>query len=358
MNNKISSGQVLTIGVGLIVSLFPGLVNFLILSISKNASIISILIATVIGFIPLFMIISVSKKINNLSLNDYIASNFGAFGNLVNLILLLVALFILFLSSWLSIDFIISQFLTRTSYYYIAILFFLIIAWSVNKGIEVLSKTIFILFVITITIMILLWAGLIPYIKLDNLKPYVDVNSVSIIKSSIIYICTTTLPIIYLLDLKHITNDKKNFERKIMVSYIISCIITTVFVFLIISVYTIDIAKILTYPVYSLFKKIQIFGFVERIENFAGIQILVAFYIQAAFLIYYLKENISTTLKINNNIKKNIMTYIISLLIPSTSITIFKKYNIINVINITPYIIGILIIVIILLFIKSKQKST
>ena len=57
MNNKISSGQVLPIGVGLIVALFPGLVNFLILSISKNASLISILIAAILGFIPLLMII-------------------------------------------------------------------------------------------------------------------------------------------------------------------------------------------------------------------------------------------------------------------------------------------------------------
>lgn len=358
MNNKISSGQILPIGIGLIVALFPGLVNFLILSIAKNASIISIIIAFILGFIPLFMIISISKRISDLSLKNYIKRHFGIFGNIINLILLIIAIFILFLNSWLSIDFIISQFLTRTSYYYIAILFFIIIAWTVNKGIETTSRTIFIMFVITIPIMILLWTSLVPYVRLDNLKPYIDVSSISIIKSSIIYICTTTLPIIYLLDLKHTTNDKESFERKIIVSYIISCIITIVFIFLIISVYTIDIATILTYPVYSLFKKVQIFGFVERIENIAGIQILVAFYIQATFLIYYLKENISNVFRKNKKIKSKILTYIISLIVPLTSITLFKKYNIINVINITPYIIGILILVIVLLFIKPKRKST
>lgn len=358
MNNKISSGQVLSIGVGLIVALFPGLVNFLILSSSKNASIISIIIASIIGFIPLFMIITISKRIKNLSLKEYIKNNYPILGLILNIILITVALFILFLNSWLIIDFIISQFLTRTSYYFIAIIFFIIIAWTINKGIETTSRAIFIMFLITVTIMILLWTSLIPYIKLDNLKPYIDVSSTSIIKSSIIYICTTTLPIIFLLDLKHITNDKKNFERKIIVSYIISCIITTVFIFLIISVYTIDIATILTYPVYSLFKKVQIFGFIERIENFAGIQILVAFYIQTTFLIYYLKENISKTLKMNSKVKKQILTYIISLIIPLISILIFKKYNIINIINISPYIIGTLIIVILLLFIKPNKKST
>ena len=358
MNHKISSGEVLSIEIGLIIALFPGLCNILMLNTSKNASILSIIIATIIGFLPVLMISIISKRIKSQFLRDYINDNFGLFGKILNQVLIVIAVFIIFLNSWLIIDFIISQFLTRTSYYYITVIFFIIIAWTINKGIECMSKTTFIMFIITMIIMISLWGTLIPYIKLDNLKPYIDTNIKNILKSSFYYISFTTFPIVYLLDLKRITNDKNNFEKKIIFGYIISSIIIIIFLFLIISIYTIDIATILTYPVYSLFKKVQIFGFIERIENFAGIQILVAFYIQVSFLIYYLKEKISKILKIKEKKKVCTLTYIISLAIPISSIIFFKNYNLVNVINITPYIIGLLIIVIILLLlttIKTKK---
>ena len=357
MNEKISSGQIIPIEIALVVALFPGLINTLILNISKNASLLSVMIGIIIGLIPVLMITKISKKINNQSLKEYLIKKLGLFGKILNTILVLIAIFILFINSWLIIDFIISQFLTRTSYYFIGILFFTILAWTINKGIETISRSTFILFIITVVIMIILWSSLIPYINLENLKPYIDVEKTKILKSSLIYISYTALPIIYILDLKHITINKKTFERKIIISYLIASIIIEVFLFLIISVYTINLASILTYPVYSLFKKVQILGFIERIENFAAIQILVAFYIEAIYLLYYVKENIIKTLKIKNKKKINILTYFLSIIIPTISITIYKNYNILSTVTQTPYIIGILSIIILILFITSFKKT-
>ena len=351
MNNKISSGEIMPITIGLITALFPGITNALILNTSKNASLISVLIGIIIGFFPILLIITISKRIESESLKDYLISKLGIIGRILNILLILIAIFILFLNSWFVIDFIISQFLTRTSYYFIAIVLFLIIAWTINKGIESVSRTIFILFLFTSLIMIFLWICLIPYINLNNLKPYIDVGINKIIKSSFIYIIYITTPIIYILDLKHITKDKKNFERKIIVSYIISSIIVIVFLFLIISVYGINLSTILTYPVYALFKKIQILGFIERIENFAAIQIIVVFYAQSTYLIYYLKENIT------EKTDKRIITYLISLIIPIISIIIFKNYNLLNIVKISPYIISSIIVVILLLFITNVKKE-
>ena len=351
MNNKISSGEIMPITIGLITALFPGITNALILNTSKNASLISVLIGIIIGFFPILLITTISKRIESESLKDYLISKLGIIGKALNILLILIAIFILFLNSWFVIDFIISQFLTRTSYYFIAIVLFLIIAWTINKGIESVSRTIFILFLFTSLIMIFLWICLIPCINLNNLKPYIDVGINKIIKSSFIYIIYITTPIIYILDLKHITKDKKNFERKIIVSYIISSIIVIVFLFLIISVYGINLSTILTYPVYALFKKIQILGFIERIENFAAIQIIVVFYAQSTYLIYYLKENIT------EKTDKRIITYLISLIIPIISIIIFKNYNLLNIVKISPYIISSIIVVILLLFITNVKKE-
>lgn len=354
MNGKISSGEVFTIAIGLITALFPGITNALILNTSKNASIISVIIGVIVGFVPILLMVLISKNIQNESLKDYLEKKLGFLGTILNTILIIVAIFILFLNSWLIIDFIISQFLTRTSYYFIAIILFTIIAWTINKGIETTSRTIFVLFLLISIIMVLLWIFLIPYVDLNNLKPYIDVKADSIIKSAFIYLIYITMPLLYILDLKHITNDKENFERKIIVAYLISSIIVIVFLFLIISVYGINLSTILTYPVYALFKKIQILGFIERIENFAAIQIIVAFYAQSTYLIYYVKKNITTTIKIKNKLIAKVLTYLIALIIPIISIAIFKNYNLVNIVKMSPYIISSILIVVIFLFIKKE----
>lgn len=357
MNGKISSGEVFVIAVGLVVALFPGVTNALILNTSKNSSLITVMATTVIGIIPVLLMTSISKKIDNESLKEFLLKKYGLLGNVLNVLLIIVAIFILFLNSWLIIDFIISQFLTRTSYYFIAIMLFTIIGWTINKGIETLSRTIFIVFSIMSVVMILLWIFLIPYVDLNNLKPYIDVTKVKIIQSSLIYLVYISMPLFYILDLKHITSDKENFERKIILAYIASTLIVIAFLFFIISVYGINFAAILTYPVYALFKKIQILGFIERIENFAAVQIIVAFYAQSVYLIYYLKENIVNYLKTKNKYIKDMITYIIAIIIPIISIFIFKNYNLVMIVKISPAIISSIAIVIILLFIKSKKKE-
>ena len=357
MNKKISSSEIFTIEIGLTTALFSGIINTLILNISKNASFISMLISIFLGIIPLLMIVKISKNITTESLKEYMIKKLGVFGKVLNIILIIIAIFILFLNSWLTIDFIISQFLTRTSYYFIAIILFIIIGYTINKGIETTSKTIFVLSIIVSIIMISLWICLIPYVNHNNLKPYVDVSMDKIIKSSIIQTINITMPIIYLLDLKHITTDQENFEKAIIIGYIVSSLIITIFIFFLLSIYGIELSTILTYPIYALFKKIQILGFIERIENFAAIQIIVAFYIQATYLIYYIKKNIITN-KIKKEKTNTIITYLISILIPITSILIFKNYSLITVIKVSPYIIEVIIIIIIVLFIKKKDLKT
>ena len=114
MNGKISSGEVLAICTAIIFAMFPGFANTLILTQSKNASLISLLIAFVIGLIPIFMIMYISKKIDS-NFFEFTKKNFKAFGYVLDIILLILAIFTMFISSWLTIDFIISQFLTRSS---------------------------------------------------------------------------------------------------------------------------------------------------------------------------------------------------------------------------------------------------
>ena len=65
MNGKISSGEVMAICAAMVFAMFPGFANTLILTHSKNASLISLVISYVIGLIPILMIIYISKKVDS-----------------------------------------------------------------------------------------------------------------------------------------------------------------------------------------------------------------------------------------------------------------------------------------------------
>ena len=184
MNGKISSGEVLSICVAIIFAMFPGFANNLILSEAKNASLLSLGISFIVGLIPILMIMYISKKIDT-NFATFAKNSLNWFGYILDFILLLVAIFTIFLSSWLAIDFIISQFLTRSSYYLMSIPISIVIAITVNKGIEVLSRTVFILFIISVPILLFLLGTLIPYVDIQNLKPYIDVPFNNIFPSNV-----------------------------------------------------------------------------------------------------------------------------------------------------------------------------
>lgn len=361
MNKKISSGEMMAITIGLIATMFFGFINNRIFSISKNASLISVLIGIIIGIIPILMIMFISKKIDT-NLFTFLKDKLKIFSYPIIIILTLLAIYIIFIDSWIVINFIISQFLTKDSHYFISILFSLIAALLVTKGLEITSRTAFIIFIITMVIIIFFLGFLTPYLDIENFKPIIDTKSKNILQSAIICILSTTTPLIYNLNLKYKCKDKKNFPRKIIIGYLFAMIIMFTFTFFLIGVYGIDFTKILTYPTYALFKKVQIFGFIERIENISAIIFITAYFIGFSFLLYIVKDNIKNMFKITKKTTTSIITYLISIIIPIISIYLFKTYEISYLIDYTPYILSINYIILIIIFIRclfiKKSKTS
>ena len=88
MNSKIGSGEVMVIVVAIVFSLFP---DFVILTTSKNASLLSLIIGFIIGLIPVMMIYLISKKINT-SFFSFLKEKFKSFGYIINIILILATI--------------------------------------------------------------------------------------------------------------------------------------------------------------------------------------------------------------------------------------------------------------------------
>lgn len=351
MNDKISGGEVLCICIYIIAVSFFGLVNTVTLKIAGNSALISFLIATIIGLLPVFMIIFISKKIDT-NLFDFLKNNFSYLGYVIMFILIILTAYLVFIFSWIFLDFVIGQFLTKTSYYFVAISLFIFVAYCTKMGIEVISRTTFILFVFSFIILMFFLATLIPYTDINNLKPYIDSNSKSIIKSIFITCSTTTAPLILILNLKDKITNKKTFPRKILFGYLIGMIIMFLFMLFTILIYGIDFSKILTYPSYSLFKKVQIFGFIERIENIVSLIFFAGFYASFVYYIYFITDNIKQVFKIK---KRNINVFLIfltSLSLSILSVYLFKKYNLSFFIDYSCYIISIYYIITFIIFIR------
>lgn len=351
MNNKISGGEAMCTCIYIVAVSFFALINPVIFTITKNTSLISFLIGIIIGIIPVLMIMFISKRINT-SLFIFLKNKFSIFGYILIIILIALTIFLVFIFSWIFLDFVIGQFLTKTSYYFVSISLFIFVYYCVTQGIEVISRTTFILFVFSFIILMFFFLTLIPYIDITNLKPYIDANIKSIIKSSLLVASTTSLPLITILNVKkHITNNDK-FPRKIFFGYIISMLIMFLFLLFTLLIYGEEFSQILTYPSYSLLKKVQLFGFIERIENIVSIIFFGGFYATFVYYIYFISDNIKQLLKIKNKKRINILTFISSLGISTLSVYLFKNFEIGSIINYSYYIILIYLPIILIIFIR------
>lgn len=349
-NYKINSIQLGSLIVGIILSANFGIGLYNSIQISKVNSYINIFISCILGFIPILLIIYIAHFKEEKNIIEKINILFGKYlGKIINFSIVII-LFIIAITTIFTIsNFIITQFLSNTPVIYIGIMFGLIIIYSINKGIETISRTQFIFMFIVITIYIILFFSLCFDFDFDNLKPYLEYGIKEPIKASIISIFTNFIPLFTILIIpKNNIIDKDKYNKFFIIFYIISSIFIFLLSLLTIGVLGEYLSVFYQYPEYILLKKVSLFGFIDRIENFLSIGWILCSFTTITFILYYItmffqkKENakipsiiitISTILFANFIFKNN---------------TYFNNY----ITNIYPYILSILFILIIIICIK------
>ena len=356
--SKISTKEIFVICFMLGVFLFPGFGNNYIFSLAKTSSVTSSILGFVLGFIPIFMLLFIIKNLNGESIFLFNKNNFKFIGTLLNFVLVLLALAIVFLSSWTILNFVTSQFLTRTSYYFVAIVLFSIIGLGVFYGLEVISRSSIVLFTIFVFISLVSWIFLVPNVEVDNIYPLFDISKLSFFKAAILYALLLTTPLLFISAIKKDDIvDSKNINKRIILSYIFGSIIVITFTFLIMSIFGYDITRILTYPEYSLFKKIKAFDFIERVENIVSVLIFIVFFGGFSYLMYFIKEWFSFSFKIKNKKTSNVFSYVMCLLIPILSIIVFKKFFAYDIYMFIPYILLAINVIFLFIFISMVIKN-
>lgn len=312
---------------------------------------ISFIISNILGVIPLLLYLYISNYKPTLPLNEKINSLFGKYSIFLNIFISVIFLIIGITILCNLNNFIISQLLYRTPHIVIATPIIILSIYHISKGISSISRVSLIFLVLNIILSLIGFLSLFPKIEIENFMPFLQNNTNNIIPSAIKLMCINTLPIIIISCIpKEESYNPKTYNKFIIISYIIGCLISLSIIIQTYGILGINLVKLFEYPEYIVYKKIILLGFLERVENIISSQWIMGSYIYIVLIIYFISKNI----KPKNTKKLTIPSIIIGLIILVSSITIFKNSTVLHtyIKNIFPYICMTLIFFYIILSIK------
>jgi len=321
---------------------------------------LSVLISYIIGLIPLLLTIYISNYKKDLKLHQKINNLFGnIFGTIINIIISLI-LIVLGITLLYNINnFILSQFLYRTPFIISCTLFMLLVLYTTNKGITVISKMSFLLLILNIALYSINIGSLVSSIDINNFYPLLKINTQNILPSAIKIAAINYLPLLTILTIpKNKITVPKHYNKTLIISYIIGALISFGLVITTFGVLGIDLITVFEYSEYIVLRKVKLLGFLERIENIISLQWIIGTYIYLSIIIY----TISISIPFKSVKKHKYINLIISITLIALTMIIFKDNTIFDkyINNIFPYIISIFSLIYIIISIKilfSKNKT-
>ena len=310
---------------------------------SNKDSYIACILGTLLGIGILYLFSYFQKKISP-SLNHCLREN-----NILNIIFkiiyILYLLFITFIILIILSTFIHSYFLPFTPTI-MSCLPFIFLAFYLNgKKIKNIYYIAFILFILSILTIITKTSLLTNELKVSNIFPIMMTSTSNLFKSSGIYCILSTAP--FLINLGNKTTFKESLKY-----YLIAALANFIVILTIIFILG-EMVSIYSYPEYAILRKISFFQFVENIENFISVSWFFDLFISLSLISVQIKETL--------NLQKNIISFILSILILllTNKIVANNFYNSIAIYKVFPLILlGFIIILFLLLFFKTKKISS
>lgn len=293
--------------------------------ITKQDSWISIIIAFIVGLIPLLLFNKLINLEPNLSINQLIYKYFGKIiGTFLNIFLILSVTFHASIVLWDLSNFIHSQFLFKTPVLAIGIFFMISVIYTVNKGLKTIGRTGMVLFILNIFFAILSFLSVINKIDISNLFPVFEFGVIPILDGALVQTSYCALAYFLLLIIpKNNIIENKNLGKSLLKIYVYNFIIMFTFMFLILTVFGPTLTILYQYPEYHLLKTINVADFLQRVESFLSFQWLFDFCMSLIIFVYFIKTSIQQTLKIENKFNMLIIT-IAAIIIVILSSIIFK----------------------------------
>lgn len=346
---KLSTLQFCAIEYFLILANNVGLTTYILFHYAKQDGIISIILGTLLGIIPLLIYLKIMNTNPELNIFEKIEKKFKKTNKIISLILATgVALFTAINYNNL-IDFISSQYLSKTPQIVISLAFLPAIIYILTKGTTVIGRTVFILLLISSSLVFLTIIGLIWQIKIENILPILENGIKNPLICSLIYVTYNITPLFLLTIIpKNEIIDKEKFNKRIIITYIIANTTVLLIFFITLSVLGTNLANLYQYPEYDVLKKVSLIGFIERTESTISLRwTFYAFTITVMGTLFIYKY-IKHIFKIKNKKTNKKIILILSLIIVLWGKFIFQNSSKLNTItyNTLPIILSIVLILI------------
>lgn len=329
-----------------ILSLFSGIGTHNTIKISGVDSYISVLFAYLIGFIPLLLFFLILNYKSELSINEKVKYLFGPYlGTIINYVINILVLCIGFILLYNISNFAISQFLAETPIIVFMLLLSIILIYNVSLGINNIARVGIIFLMIITSLTIISTSGVLPNFEASNIKPYLENGINTPLKGGLTLILTNVIPIFILLIVpKDNIKDNENTNKYLIVFYTIAFIFAFLAILLTIGSLGIYLCNVYQYPEYTVLKKISLFNFLDRVENFIYVKWILNSVMYLSLIIYYLSYNIKKeSKKLLPSIISGIMIYLALKIFNNN--TIFYNF----ILNIYPYICLLLFIIFIII---------
>ncbi|MBQ3474981.1 MAG: GerAB/ArcD/ProY family transporter [Bacilli bacterium] len=270
---------------------------------SGNGSIYSILLGGLLSMIILFFIIryfNFEKDLNLFKKNDKL---FRSYGKIINVFLVIIFTFYFIYSLWSINTYVQNKYLDSTPSFIIILLFLIPAVWCASLNMKTISKVSISVFLVTVFIILFSILNLYSSIEINNLKPWFNTPIIKIIKDSILFTSYFVSPTFMLLVIpKNEIYESNKLSKTIIIFYIITIINFLLLFIFIIGVFGIDLARILSYPEYTLMKKVNFFDFIQHIENLSTIEWLYSIFISTVLSLFFIKEYLNYINKYNKKI--------------------------------------------------------
>lgn len=367
MKNKINSFQFAALGWLMGDALFVGFGIIIMLTLSKQDAWLTMLIATVLALIPILILIYIINYKPEKNFFEKTQSLFGKiFGKIINFISACYVLFMLTMVIWTTTFFVLTQYLSKVPFLFLAVLFLLTAIYAVIKGIETIARIGEMMLVAAIIIITTIIVSLYPHSEISNLKPLLIKGFKPLVEYACLALSYAFPPLFTLLAIpKDSLVDKKNCHKYLIIGFLISVFFIGVVFYFIITVNTIHIAELFRYPGYYVQYKIDVAGFFQGVENFLSLHWILNTFCMMMMCLFFLNRYVKDLFKLQEGKKLNIITLIIGLIIAYIAGHLFpsSEAGVQFMKEIYPYYIAtslfglIIIIAIVIFFKKRKQKQ-
>lgn len=291
-NNTISPFQLGTIAFFLGgAQILSGGINAIIRIAGTNAWLVPIL-SVLISLIPILLIIYIGNYKPELNILDKNIHLFGKIvGNIINAIIALYVFGNLTFEIWALVNFVTIKYLGLSPAYFIGIIVVIPIIYGLIKGFETMVRTIEFSFFQNLLITIVILILLNNYVKIDNIKPFLEDGIMPVLKASLLFSGCNFVPLTMLLIIpKNSVTEQEKYNKYILIFSILSILYYTLALINIIGAIGVYLGSLYVYPEYYVLKEINFIGFLENVENILSLHWIFFLGVNLTMSSYFLME--------------------------------------------------------------------